>query len=78
MLSPGENIVTVVPSQVSVPEYRQHGDQTSRIRCPCTATKPRPCGMTERSGVTHWVGVLQGTEETGAGFLGRMVWEGEE
>ena len=43
MLSPGENVVTVVPSQVSVPECRQQGEQTSRIRCPCTATEPGPC-----------------------------------
>lgn len=38
VFSPGEKIVAVVPSQLSVPEFREHMEQTGGIRCPCMAT----------------------------------------
>ena len=36
------------------------------------------CGITERSGMTQRMGVLQGMEEMDTGSSGRMGWEGEE
>lgn len=38
VFSPGEKMVAVVPSQLSVPEFREHVEQRSGIRCPCMAT----------------------------------------